>query len=283
MSEQQIKQIANVTPAPALKLIFDGLFFFCFNTLGNPAVIDPASECRVGFITTAPQHVITISGTQTDPNGIKTEFEIPLTHAQARSIQIDLDVPGVTSPCITRKGHRDPINRATPTEDTKEFFKWIIDLENNEMHNVRLPLIQNVLKPVMHINIGEFYTEKLSIVKYFRTRVDTPDTDFGNVAACTGVRIATLPQNRAYLNVGTSTVPLVTQPGATCEVVIKNRCPACDIDHQVIRDLHLSDFPHHYDAFNVNALSQFDFDYEDTHAFPPAICYAASGSQTTDI
>jgi hypothetical protein len=48
-------------------------------------------------------------------------------------------------------------------------------------------------------------------------------------------------------------------------------------------DLHLSDFHHHYDAFNVRSFNRFDFDYRDFTAVPPAICYAAGGSLTTEI
>ena len=284
MYEQQIAQTANTESKPALNLIFDGLFFLCFNTDGKPDNTDPVGECRVGFLTVAPQHLITISGKQTTVVGgveVTKEFKKILTHAEARSMQIDINVPGVQSPSVTRKGHALAIDRANPTETTKEYFKWLIDLESFELHNTKLPLIPNVLKPVMHINIGEFYTKELSLVKYFRTKVDTANADFGNVAAISGVRITTLPQNKAFLKIGAATLDLVTQPGETSEVIFQNRCPKCD--EKKLGDLHLSDFPLHYHAFDVKVLDQYDFDYPGVSAFPPAICYAAGGSQTTDI
>lgn len=269
---------------PDLGLVFDGLFFLCFNTGGGLAANDPASECRVGFVTTAPPHRITISVKQKSASGVVTDlpgFPVELSHAAARRMQIDLSVPGVESPSVTRKGHHLTIDRPHPTEENKEYFKWIIDLENFEMHNTKLELIRGVLKPVMHINIGEFYTKELSrINNYFRTKVDAENTDYGAAAAVTGVRIAALPQDKAFLKVGASTYMLDTSAGTTYEVIFTNRCPQCD-DEELGR-LHLSDFPLHYHAFNVKVLDQYDFDFPD-QAFPPAICYAASGSRTTDI
>lgn len=282
MQEHQVEQ-ATAAAVPDLGLVFDGLFYLCFNTGGKPAVDDPAGECRVGFLTTAPQHKITISVKQKGADGVETEltgFPITLEHAQARKMQIDLDVPGVKSPGVTRKGHNLTIDRQHLTEENKEYFKWIIDLENFEMHNTQLPLIRGALKPVMHINIGEFYTKKSSDVKYYRTKVDATETDFGTVAAVTGVRINALPQDKAFLKIGASTYTLDTSAGTTYEVIFKNRCPQCDIAE--IGKLHLSDFPLHYHAFDVKVLDQYDFDFCPP-ASPPAICYAASGSRTTDI
>jgi hypothetical protein len=277
----------NAEPAPALELVFNGLFFLCFNTDGKPAVNDPAGECRIGFVTTAPQHKITITGGQINPTTGKVDkpdFDLPLEHAEARKIQVDLDVPGVASPSVTRRGHSGTINRSDDKVNV-DYFKWIIDMENIEMHNTKLRLIRGVLKPVLHVNIGEFYTRELSEVTYKRTRVDTGEISFGKVAAITGVRIATLPQGKASLKVGASTYPLVAQPGMTYEVTFTNRCPKCDaLDKQDRIDLHLSDFPHHYHAFDIDILEQYDFDFPPAQpAFPPAVCYAAAGSRTTDI
>lgn len=280
MNQQQIQQTASIGTPPALDITFDGLFFLCFNTGGEPAKEDPADECRIGFLTTAPQHLITIVGRRagvTNP-----DFAFVLSHAQARRVQIALDVPGVKTPSVTRKGHDQTIDRMFPNEATEDYFKWIIDLENQEMHDQKLTPIANVLKPVLSIKIGEFYTKELSRVKYFRTRVDKPDKNFGSVAAVTGVRIAALPEGKAFLKLGSDiSLPLVTPAGQTYEVTFQNRCPKCD--EEQVGSLHLSDFPLHYHAFDVKVLDQYDFDFPDPPAAPPAICYAASGSQTTNI
>lgn len=275
------QQTANTESAPALELVFNGLFFLCFNTEGKPADEDPAGECRIGFLTTAPQHLITITGGPVGMN--KPDFSFALNHNAVRKLQLALDIPGVVPPSVTRKGHKLPIQRMLPTEETKEYFQWIIDLENAEMHRKKLTLIPNVLKPVLKINTGEFYTKDLSKVKYFRTRVDEPDEDFGAMAAVTGVRIAALPQGKAFLKFSDAvSFPLVAPAGKTYEVTFTNLCPQCE--EKNLGDLHLSDFPLHYHAFDVKALEQYDFDYpEQVPGFPPAVCYAASGSQTTDI
>jgi hypothetical protein len=285
MNEYQIERTSTAEAVPALNLIFDGLFFVCFNTGGAVATNDPAGECRVGFVTTAPHHQITISGKQTTVVGgieiIKT-FQKVLTHAEARRMEIDIDVPGAPSTSVFRKGYNDGTFSRTPTATNQEYFKWLIDMENFELHNRKLTLIPNALKPVMHIRTGEFYTRKLSDVEYFRTKVDTEQANFGKVAAVIGVRMATLPQNKAFLKIGAATLELATAAGETWEVTFKNRCPKCDDER--IGDPHLSDFPLHYHAFDVKALEQYDFDYCDiATAFPPAICYAVFGSQTTDI
>ena len=279
MSEQRTGQNANA--APALNLLFDGLFFLCFNKGGKPADKDPADECRVGFLTTAPQHRITITGRRVGAR--QPDFEFALSHAQIRGLQLALDIPGVKSPSVTRKGHDQTFDRMSEdTEPIKDYFKWIIDLENKEMHDKPLKLIDNVLKPVLSIKIGEFYTQELSKVKYFRTKIDEPDEDFGSVAAVTGVRISMLPEGKAFLKLGSASFPLVAPKDQTYEVKFQNRCPQCD--EQNLGNLHLSDFPLHYHAFDVKVLEQFDFDYPgNPPSTPPAICYAASGSQTTDI
>jgi hypothetical protein len=285
MNEQQLERTAVAVPASALNLIFDGLFFFCFNTGGSQAINDPAGECRVGFLTTAPKHEINITGRQrvlVGDVGVTTSFDITLSHAEARSLQIELDVPGVSPPSVTRKGHHLPFNRFSNPSPPKDYFAWIIDLENREMHDEQLPRIARVLNPVLRINTGEFYTEMLSEEIYERTKVDMANTPFGQVAERTGVRIATLPQGKAFLKIGTSTLPLIAQPGATYEVTFKNRCPKCDVNTPEIKALELSDFPYYYHAFDAKILEQFNFK-PIPPAAPPAICYVASGSRTTDI
>lgn len=323
MNEQHLEQAANVESNPALKIIFDGLFFFCFNSGGdppNPAVTDPASECRIGFLTTAPRHVITISGERKIPVGdqtVKEKFDLTLTHKQVRKIaQISLDVPGVVSPSVSREGHGESIDRNNPTEANKKHFQWIIDMEHPNLHATKLTLVPGVLKPVMHVNIGKFYTESLSDVKYNLTKVDEEPKPFGKVAARTGLKIDTLPQGKASLRIGDLNLPLVEKAGATCEVILKNRCPALDgvreklnqlklrpvlegiieLFHSLspdptpeeIKDLLLrlqgSDFPLYYHAFDVKIRGQFDFEpIDEERAYPPAVCYATSGSETTNI
>lgn len=294
MSEQQVERASNTSAAPALKLVFDGLFFFCFNDGGTPrqpAVADPAAECRVGFITTAPRHLLTISGQQTSVNGglkVFSGFDVTLTHGQARKMLIDLDVPGVPARSVRRRGYDPAFNRRADPSPPDDSFQWIIDLENSDLHNTKLPLLPGVLNPVMHINIGEFYTEDLSLVDYFHTKLgqDPPreaEPNFGKAAVRTGVIINTLPEGKAFLKLGAATLPLVAEAGLTFEVTFRNHCPSCDIANDEVEDLHLSDFPLHYHAFDVKALDQFDLDFRGSTAFPPAICYAASGSRTTDI
>lgn len=286
MNEKQVEK-ASTTTTPVLDILFDGLFFLCFNTNGKPAQTDPAAECRIGFVTTAPPHqvFIDIERKIVDLEGVPRVIKLQTTlkHAQARRMEIDLIVPGVVTPSVTRKGHDQPIDRSKPLEANKDYFKWIIDLENEEMHNTALQLKAGVLKPVMHIPTGEFYTKDLSTVRYFRTRVDSKETPFGAVATKSGVRVAQLPQNKAQLKIGNETHNLIAHVGESCVVRIANRCPKCD-DKQ-LGSLHLSDFPQHYNAFEVGILDQYDFDYSDEEppAIPPAICYAASGSRTTNI
>ena len=292
MNKKQVEQAADVASIPALRLIFDGLFFLCFNTDGNQAINDPVDECRVGFITTAPRHLITITGQQTAPDGrvVTKGFNRNFTHAQARKMQIDLDVPGAPPQSVRRRGYDPAFNRLAAKRPPGDSFQWIIDLENSDLHNTKLKLIPEVLKPVMHIHIGEFYTEELSVVKYFRTKPgeERPGEDdppnFGEAAVLTGVIIDTLPQGKAFLKLGDEPLSLIADAGLTYEVIFKNQCPPCEVQDPKIEALHLSDFSHHYHAFEVIAPSQFDLDYHEAGTgAPPAICYAASGSRTTDI
>jgi hypothetical protein len=323
MSEQNITRATEVATDPPLNLIFDGLFFFCFNAGGDPpapAVSDPASECRIGFLTTAPRHVITISGERKIPVGDQTvieKFDFTLTHKQARKIGLfELDVPGVASPSVRREGHGGTIDRNNPTEANKKYFQWIIDMEQSPLHATKLTPVPGVLKPVMHVNIGKFYTDSLSDVRYYLTKVDEEPRQFGKVAARTGLIIDTLPQGKASLKIGDLNLPLVEKAGATCKVTIKNRCPVLDgvmeklaqlklrpllddiieLFHffspdptpeeikDLLRRLQGSDFPLYYHAFDVKIRGQFDFEpVDEERAFPPAVCYAASGSETTNI
>jgi hypothetical protein len=225
---------------------------------------------------------VPLGGGETDTTG----FMIALSHAQAREInRIDLDVPGVTAPSVTRRGHKVSIDRLNPTAGNKEYFKWIIDLENNELHDGKLTLIPGVLKPVMHINVGEFYTEAQSEVAYKRIKGNTKRAQFGTVAALIGMRVDTLPQGKAYLRMGDTTIPLVTKEGATCELRIMNHRPISDEHKQVLGQIHLSDFAFYYHAFRVDVLERFDFNYEKPkeHGFPPAVCYGGGGSQTPNL
>jgi hypothetical protein len=324
MREQQLERTATAESTPALNIIFDGLFFFCFNNGGNPPVpagSDLASECRIGFLTTAPGHKITISGVRTIPVGnnqsVTESFNFNLKHREARMIgNISLDVPGVTTPSVRRRGYTTSFNRLSNPSPPSDSFQWIVDLEQAPLHATKLTLVPGVLKPVMRVNIGEFYTESLSDVPYNYTKVDEDPRLFGKMAERTGLIIATLPQKKASLNIGDLSLPLVEKEGATCKVTIKNRCPALEGVRETLNQLKLrpvldgimdvlnclsfsttpedikdilqqvqaSDFPFYYQAFDVKVRGQFDFEPIDPkRSFPPAVCYVASGSETTDI
>lgn len=292
--EVDVHQSAAATAAPALTILFDGLFFLCFNRQ-----TDPATECQVGFVTTAPDHLLSIHIVEAVDVGEgeieATEYSINLSTARARNMgQIELDVPGATA-SVTRKGQGMTINRQHPNDQDKDFFKWIIDLENEEMHNTPLTLMQEVLKPIFKITTGEFYTHELSkegdpvatARKYERIQGNTKRKDFGAVAAIMGVRINTLPQGKAFLKAGELILPLVRKAGSVCVVEFKNRRPELQTkdDDGPPHAQHSSDFPNFYHAFAVNPLERFDFKVKRNvmHAYPPAICYPSSGSKTSSI
>ncbi|MBC7910782.1 MAG: hypothetical protein H7Y30_09805 [Pyrinomonadaceae bacterium] len=295
--EHNIEQLAHGATASTLTLLFDGLFFICFNK-----ETDPATECQVGFVTTAPDHEISINIFEAVNLGEgeieESRYSINLNTSRARRIGLlELDVPGVM-PSVTRKGHRMSIDRQHPNDENKEFFKWIIDLENSdEMHTTPLTLIPNVLKPVLKITTGEFYTVRVSqeasvdnigtARKYERIQGNTKHKDFGAVAELIGVRINSLPQDKAFLKVGELILPLVRKAGTGCIVHFRNRRPESHTKGEAEQPhvTHSSDFPHFYHAFTVNPLERFDFMAKKIKpdAFPPAVCYSSTGSKTPRI
>jgi hypothetical protein len=289
--ERKMESFAIDATIPALTLLFDGLFFFCFSQKD-----DPATECQIGFLTTAPEHKIGISVIEKFDLGNgeceTTTYSIEPSTERARRIQtLELDVPGITLG-VTRNGNGMSIDRQNPTDETKEYFKWIIDMENsNEMHTGPLTPIKNVLKPVLKIRTGEFYTAHISQAgasintarKYELIQGNTKHKNFGAVADLIGLRIHSLPEDKAFLKVDELILPLVRKAGAKCMVYFKNLCSEVHTPEQEER--HPSDFPYFYHAFAMHPLEQFDFKVIKTKAvaYPPAVCYSAGGSETTRI
>lgn len=290
-NERKVESFAIDATTPALTLLFDGLFFFCFSQKD-----DPATECQVGFLTTAPEHKISINIIEIFDLGEgefeTTTYSIEPSTERARRIQtLELDVPGITLG-VTRNGHDVKIRRQNPTDENKENFNWVIDMEDRTlMHTGPLPPIKNVLKPVLKIHSGEFYTAHISqkgdsintARKYELIQGNTKHKNFGAVADLIGMRIHSLPENKAFLKIDELTLPLVRKEGAKCMVYFKNLCSEAHKPGEEER--HPSDFPYFYHAFAVHPLEQFDFRVIKTKdiAFPPAVCYGAVGSETTRI
>ncbi len=192
---------------------------------------------------------------------------------------------------VTRKGYGDGalICRDDPNDPKvgRENYKWIIDFENSELHDAELGKISNILRPVIHINNGEFYTHKVSEDKYICVRGNTTHRPFGHVAETIGARINLGDEDHVIVRIGTQSWTLPRKPGATYEVHFENLRQghgSHDTEHRVAAPpAHpgSSDLQYYYQAFDVPATEAFDFEPEAKRGDPPLICYATGGRRTT--
>jgi hypothetical protein len=226
----------SASQLPTIKLLFDGLFFFCFDTQS-----EESKECQIGVLTTAFEHELSVTIVETIPEtrGGETYYKhstrvFSLGQSLCRllgHIYINVRSKSRRIPGVTRYGYGngDPLASREDTTTDPENFKWIIDFENGEFSSDKLTIAPKVFSPVLHINTGEFRTHITAKGLYNVVKADVTQKYFGHVAQTIAANIA-LEQDDGIFLEDASGKPLWTldrNPAATYLIHFQNVCPGC--------------------------------------------------------
>ena len=164
-------------------------FSFAFGIKGRPKVIKVLGEKgQVGILPRMPDNtlkvVIKASGWPnplfelTDSDHIPSRF---LGNIIVKKLDAD-------ERRVRRNDHS--INRQVPGEFT-DSFKWVIDFENNEMHDVKLNKDRRILRPRLIFKDGTFCTKLVNNCAQWLIKKDSEGNeisrdDFGHVAKVHG-------------------------------------------------------------------------------------------------
>jgi hypothetical protein len=163
------------------RIIFAGLFIFCFNEKG---------QCEVGIFAHEnhqPQLIVKEIGPDNIPRDIDHTFDLCS----------DLTIEAVHPRTGGVKPYYQPeFNRPDNAGDPED-FKWLTDLEGEEFHSRRLDIKSlpgekpEALKSILYINNGDFYSYLKSTEMYARVpyRMPSPEIFLGKTAHMVGVDI----------------------------------------------------------------------------------------------
>lgn len=192
---------------PTIKLTFNGLFLFCFDTDE-----EESNMCHAGVLTTGLDHELSVSifettnvGTDETPVYNHSKKVFTLCQATCRMLgDVYLCVKpysGKVEPVRRYEyGDGSPIDRSDDYMETDPAnFKWIIDFENGEFGDQKLDIAPGVFSPVLHINTGTFYTDLVAEYSYDIVRADEARRGFGRVAETISANLELEPEDEIVL------------------------------------------------------------------------------------
>ncbi len=271
--------------ASKISFLFDGLFFFCFHNYD--AGDKRWEECQVGIHPTAPDHPLRIIINA--PSGQKVFDMSEEDHWMSQWVN-NIYLEKSTSGGVIRRD--DAIDRQKP-EINSDSFKWVIDFENHEMHNLQLVKQPEILRPVLHFKDGDFYTARVNNCKQYIQKivngmsVGSP-RDFGFVARIIGAKIDLELGTALLLKTGGGVLKLAENTtGVTAAYTIRLLN-----NDAVPHPSSESDIKYFYDFLTDKTGIRFEFIPVDknckekddlTAAVHPYVCYGTTGSKTENI
>jgi hypothetical protein len=218
-----------------VRISFNGLLALCIND---------NRQAEIGALRNV-HHVLTVDVNKVSPTGVSL-FHFPVSPDQ--DIWIEAVKPA-TDGVTTYVNDQVQFNRQQDTGDPED-FRWLIDLEGEELHNQKLAISKSeMLNPRLHISNATFYTEKKAVELSGRVTWDD-DTRWvflGRLAETLAADILLDNENsEVILRSGADSLRLKKEPGTRYEIAVRNtRSGAMDMGHT--RDA--SDFQFWYDAF----------------------------------
>ncbi len=234
---------------PTIRLYFTGLLAFCFDK--------QRKQCQIGIHSKTDDHELRLRLAKKGP-GPENESEQTLTisHESIRQTpNLWLDVEGELSP---KQCAAEPFiagRPGAPPTDPHD-FRRVVDLEGEHFYNRQLKMRGGVLKPILLVTQGLFYTASLTSNPY-RTVPVAPNgstaataagRNLGQIAEYVGANISLSPSDQALVlragRNGAELLRLKKEEGITYEITVENgdtpQSPAG------------SDFYYYYDAFELN-------------------------------
>lgn len=165
------------------RIIFAGLFVFCFNENG---------QCEVGILkheSHQPQLIIQEIGPDNVPRTLDHTFDL----SSDLTVEAISPLKGGVRPYYQPEFDR-PQNVGDP-----EDFKWLTDLEGDEFHGRRLDIKSHIpgerpeaLKSILYFSDGDFYSYLKSTEMYVRVPYKMPSQEIflGKTSHIVGVDIS---------------------------------------------------------------------------------------------
>jgi hypothetical protein len=234
---------------PTIRLYFTGLLAFCFDKRRK--------QCQIGVHSKTDDHELRLRFVKKGPDPEnESEQTLTISHALIRQASdLWLDVEGELAP---KQSTAEPFiagRRDEPPTDPQD-FRRVVDLEGEYFYNRPLKVRRGVLKPILFVAKGLFYTATLSSDSYQAVPFASnravgaiaANRNLGHIAEYIGANIyLTHPNQALVLRVGrngSELLRLKSEEGITYEITIENgdtlQAPAG------------SDFHYYYDAIKLN-------------------------------
>ncbi|HEV2915076.1 MAG TPA: hypothetical protein VGX92_17500 [Pyrinomonadaceae bacterium] len=249
-----------------ITLILKGLLAIFVNT--------DRTECTVGILRNPPpEHTLEITVTKQLLGG--GEVEIPVHNIGA---ELYLDVQNTSQPNITFRDMGAVINRQVDPATNRDSFKWVVDLENEELYNTAIGANRGAFHPLFIFNSGELFARSISRSHLFiRRGLFGQLEDFGFVASEVGVAISLDQENsRAVFTSGG--VEIFTSEPDTNYVI--------DIDHDAAAHSNIVlDANHYYKAVGLGLSERERISFmsivdDSGPAGPEAACFSGHLSKS---
>lgn len=236
----------ELSDAPAIRLLFDGLMTICFDSI--------QSQCQIGIPRDAPNHNLTIKVERIFAGETKTITT--LTGFDTKEISFELS-GGETGIKTYQKGNFV----GNDLEDDPRDFRWVVDLEGPEFHNRKLSIKDGAFRQFINLKSGVFHSRLLSdldidIKKHATGKV----LKSRKVSTITGVNIDLQPGEKFFMHYGKQnkqTLELEAESDVTYTLTLDNLCPEAK---SALPNLE-SDFYVYYTIFDdVPPEEQLDLD-----------------------
>jgi len=253
-------------PPPKITLILKGLI---------AVFVAPDKKlCTVGVLSdTPPGHNLEIIFRK--PNavtGVMEEYD--RREGNQIADNLELEVENISQDRITLRKFGMGIDRhADTTEENKDSFSWIVDLENRELYNKQIRARRSAFTPILTFTNGELFSHDVSISHLFVIRGLFTVKDFGSVATVIGADFVldNAPNSNAIFHNGQEAIPL-PDPNRAWEIEINNDADA----HGNV----VSDANHYYKAVGPDLSEKERYLFVSIHeedggpAGPEAACFS---------
>jgi hypothetical protein len=233
----------------ALTIYFTGLLVFCFDK--------SRKLCQIGVHSKTDDHELRLRFVKKGPDP-ESESEQTLTIGHnliRRASDLWLGVEGGLS---MKECAAEPfiVGRLDESPTDPQDFRRVVDLEGKHFYNRRLKMRGGVLRPILVVQQGLFYTAALTSELYRTVAVDSNGAtvatatghSLGQIAKYVGANICFSHPNHALVlragRNGSELLRLEREEGVTYEIMIDNGdAPQAPVE---------SDFYYYYDAFDLN-------------------------------
>jgi hypothetical protein len=232
-----------------IKICFTGLLVFCFDKR--------LKHCQIGVHSKTDDHELRLRFVKRGPDPeSQSEQTLTISHALIRqSSDLWLDVEG-EPPSDPHTAELFIVGKRDEPPTDLQDFRRLVDLEGEHFYNRPLKVRRDVLRPILFVAKGLFYTATLTSDSY-RTvpaaangalRTTAAGRNLGQIAEYVGANIyLTHPNHALVLRAGRNGPELLRlkkEDGTTYEITVENG----DTPHAPAG----SDFHYYYDAFELN-------------------------------